>query len=73
MVAVNDDDARASFEKLMLRAEIINQKIRPPDQLNFITVVMNVDTQDVRIDFLFRITVHFYRSHKSCFDLSDKI
>lgn len=73
MVAVNDDDARASFEKLMLRAEIINQKIRPPDQLNFITVVMNVDTQDVRIDFLFRITVHFYCSHKSCFDLSDKI
>ena len=57
----------------MLRAEFINQKIRPPDQLNFITVVMNVDTQDVRIYFLFRITAHFYRSHKSCFDLSDKI
>lgn len=73
MMTIINLSSRASFEKLMLRAEIINQKIRPPDQLNFITVVMNVDTQDVRIDFLFRITVHFYCSHKSCFDLSDKI
>ena len=73
MMMIINLSARASFKKLMLRAEFINQKIRPPDQLNFITVVMNVDTQDVRIYFLFRITVHFYRSHKSCFDLSDKI
>lgn len=37
MMLIINLSARARFEKLMLRAEIINQKIRPPDQLNFIS------------------------------------